>query len=800
MKEAFPHYTMDSRAVVTEHERVGALPEEKEKKVVTSTEMQNTVTAYKTNSLTNGMMLLENVSSVYIVDKDKELNPLVSTLTHTTQCIWNMMNKHASKENVKGNFIKSDKMSHTYSYPGTPDLFLNPSGRSLQMITACEIKDAVFNDPYIYSPFFAQCFNTMCQAAMKLPSTSPTHILFAKCLATAKKVFMDAHAWHAKYRSNQRSFMCSGNGNMIMNELHPYFDALPEGTGLKAYNRLVHGNIPLYIRPVASMLLAGRTLAHKIWADKAQDFKANITTATDLAKDIDTFFCQIVSKDRGETHMLYSLQEQVGLAVPSGASAEVASMYAGQPTSLILGFCGLPFIYTDVTSRGSHFTWKDRASDLVVKLDVPDLDASKYKDKTVAGTCFFYKLKDAEKAGGTTFSYMVRPAFHELMKEIRASTDSFAVKMCAMFCAWIRLTADGTEFAFNNTHWPLAATVLTFKKDNTNHVMLSRPNSVVSLMDVPTTDIQAQDDKITISPTAHYRVTADGMNCNSVLLPHLLGTARNEVFHMAVSTPQSEMKAIKIEDTAGDAYSGYRNLLEMHNSQSNRKRTHTGQRIISLSGKQLAWVCPPVVPESVFQKPTNPTGRSSLPLTPDSTLADASVQMHDPTMDNGTGLSTLNPYATLPGGYVFCLHADPNGKVGEVSNCTYRTRQAASPAGHFFSPCQMTTTTKGSSSLAKRLCKLPCSRRVLGDAKKFPSCLEGDSCNSMMSCWSEATGLAQHEPHASNELIYSNMISNRWTDGTYAARRVEWVNHHYAVLGHTFYAKNKSSANKVVSQ
>jgi len=106
---------------------------------------------------------------------------------------------------------------------------------------------------------------------------------------------------------------------------------------------------------------------------------------------------------------------------------------------------------------------------------------------------------------------------------------------------------------------------------------------------------------------------------------------------------------------------------------------------------------------------------------------------------------------------------------------------------------------RGSSCLAKRLSKLPCSRRVLGDENKFPSFLEGDSCNSMMSCWSEATGLAQHEPHASNEPIYLNMISNRRADSTYAARRVEWVNHNYAVLGHTFYAKNKSAATQVIS-
>ena len=800
VKDAFPHYTMDSRAVVVDHDREDALPTEEDKKVATTTNLQAMVTTYLTNSLTEGTLLLENVSNVYIVEKDKELNPLVSTLTHTTQCIWNMMNRHNNREHINGDFIKSDKMSHIYMNTGTPDLHLNPSGKIIQMISSCLIKDAVFNDPYIYSPFFANCFNKMCKDAMNLPPYSSTRILFTKCLDTAKKVYMDPHGWHARYRSNKGNFYSVGNGDMIMSELHPYFDALPEGAGLKAYNRLVHGNIPLYIRPAASMLLAGRTLAQKIWGDKIRDFRADIQNATVLAKDINTFFCEIVPPtDRSMTHMLYSLQGQGGLTAPSGASSEVGSMYAGEPMSLIQGMCGLPFIFSNVTTRGPHFTWKDPTTDLSVKLDVPQLDPTKYTEKMVASTCFFYKLKEAERGGGSTFSYMVRPAFHELMKEIRASPDCFAVKMCSMFCAWIRLTAEGTDFAFNNTQWPLAATVLTFKKDDTKHLMIARPNSIVSLTDVPTTEIQVEDDKITISPTAHHRVATDGMNSNSVIALHMLGTARNEDFHMTVSTPPTEMKGIKIADTTANVFTGYRSLLEMHFTRNNRKRTNTGERVISLSGEQIAWLCPPVVPDSLFQKPTNPTGRSSLPRTYDTTFVEASVEMHDPTRDNGTGVSTLNPYATLPGGYVFCIHADPNGKVGEVNNCTYRMSQAASPAAHFFSPPHMMMRNRGSSCLAKRLSKLPCSRRVLGDENKFPSFLEGDSCNSMMSCWSEATGLAQHEPHASNEPIYLNMISNRRADSTYAARRVEWVNHNYAVLGHTFYAKNKSAATQVIS-
>lgn len=799
-RQAFPNYTMDSRLIVKEHNRDDSYPEEEEKEVAANMSKQNTVTILSTQALTDGAMLLDNVSKVYIVDSDKEQDPLVSRLTHTTQSMWNMMNMHAPKVHMNGDFMKSDKMSHVYMYTGTPDIYLNPSGKKIQNISWCMIKDAVFNDPYIYSPYFAQCFNTMYAAAMKLPPTRPTRLLFLKCMTTARKVFKDAHAWHAKYRRNRRDFTSTENGDMIMNELHPYFDALPHGDGLKAYSRLVHGNMPLYIRPTASMLLAGRRVAESIWGHtQYKECKADIKTANVLAREIHNFFCEIVPTiDRGATHMLYSMQEQSQLAAPPSSTPDVSSMYAAEPTSLIKGLCGLPFIYhTAFTKRGDQFKWKDPASDLIVKLDVPQLDNGKYTERGPIGTCFFHSLE--EKDGGTTFSYMVRPAFHELMKEIRASTDCFAVKMCAMFCAWIRLTAEGTEFAFNHTHWPLGATVLSFKEDNTRHIMISRPNNIISLADIPTTDIELRDDMITISPTAHHRIACDGFNSNSVIALHALGSAQNDTFCMGVSTPPTKMKDIKTADITTHAFTGYKKLVDSYHAMNKRKRTHTGQTVISKSGVQLAWVCPPVVPESAFQRPTNPTGRSSLPHTSDTPLVDASVEVHDPTRDNGTGISTLNPYATLPGGYVFCLHADPNGMVGEVNNCTYMTNHGASSAAHFFSPPQIMMANRASSSLAKRLCRLPCSRRVMGDHKKFPISLDADSCNSMMSHWSETTGLAQHEPHASNALIYANMISNRKADSTYAAREVEWSNHHYAVLGHTFYAKNKSYANKVVS-
>lgn len=806
VKQAFPKYEMDSRVVVKEHDRADVPAKEEEKEIASSTYHRAPVTVVLQRSLSSGVVLLDNVSSVYVVKKDQPLNPLVSKLTHVTQCIWNMANGHAgSTQNTKGDFMRSDKMSHVFHEIGTHDLYVNPSGREVKKISSRTIKDAVFNDPYIYSPFFAQCFNTMYASAKKLSTTSPTRLLFSKCMSTARDVYQDAHAWHAQSRKRHVDFTSAGNGDKIMSELHPYHDALPDGgKGLKAYNRLVHGNIPLYVRPAPSMLLAGRALAQNIWGDDYQQHKADINTAKLLAKDIDAIFAGIVpTSDRGATHMLYSLKDQSTLPPPSGATSSVASVYAAEPTSLIHGLCAMPFIMPThgLAARGQAYTWKDTDSNLTVKLDVPELDPAKYTVGAPSTCCIFHKLSDGERDGATTFSYMVRPAFHMLTKELRASTDCFAVKMCAMFCAWIRLTAEGTEFAFDHTHWPLAATVLSYKKDDTRHVMVSRPDSVVSLADVPTTEILPQDDMVTVSSTAHYKMACDGINSNAVIALHALGSSRTTDFRMVASTPPTHMKDIKIADTTTPPFRGY---MQLTTNSHSLKRTHQGEKIITLCGEQVAWVCPPVVPDAAFQRPTNPTGRSSLPRTSDTSLVDASVEMHDPTRDNGTGVSTLNPYATLPGGYVFCVHADPNGKVGEVNNCTYRGNRAASRAAHFFSPPRLMVAANqdgrvSSSSLANRLSRLPCSRRVIGDQKKFPTTIDGDSCNSFMSSWSEATGLAQHEPHASNPFIYANMISNRKADSTYAARQVEWYNHQYAIPGHTFYAKHKNDASKVVS-
>jgi hypothetical protein len=800
---AFPQYTVDSDVIVREHNRDDTIEKEEEKQIASVTENQEMLTRLPV-ALPSGAVLLDNIAPVYIVDKDKPLNPLISTLTHTTQSMWNMMTGYVYKKDITGDFMKSEKMGHVYVDSGSPDLYHNPSGNKLQKISACTIKDAVFNDPYIYSSYFAQCFNTMYKAAMKLSVTNKDRSLFNKCMSTAKTIFKDAHAWHARYRRNRRDFTSTENGDMIMSELHPYFDALPDGQQLKACSRLVHGNIPLYIRPTASVLLAGETLARNIWGHTSyKEHTAELTTSKRLAEQINTFLTGIVPPaDQGTTHMLYSVQEQPELSAPNESLPEVSSMYKAEPTSLIHGLCGLPFIFSiGVVTRGSTYKWEDLDSGLKVELDVPQVDPVAYQGGEVGDTCFFHKLADRERGGEVTFRYMVRPAFHELMKEIRASTACFAVKMCAMFCAWIRLTAEGTEFAFNHTHWPFAATVLSFKKDDTKHVLVSRPNTVISLADVPKTEIVTCDDKITIQSTAHYRVACDGINSNSVIALHALGVGRTKTFSMTVSTPPDQIKDIKIPATTTHAFTGYKKLVDLHHAANSRKRTHTGQQIISLSGEQIAWLCPPVVPDSAFQRPTNPTGRSSLPRTSDTPLVDASVEMHDPSKDNGTGVSTLNPYATLPGGYVFCLHADPNGKVGDVNNCTYRRSRGASRAAHFFAPPQLMTKNNcmSSPSMAKKLCNLPTSRRLMGDQKKFPVFLDGDSCNSSMSSWSEATGLAQHEPHASNALIYANMISNRQSDSTYAARDVDWHNQHYAVLGHTFYAKNKSYASHVVS-
>lgn len=798
---AFPKYTLDSNVIVREHSWGDTTDKEEEKRIACVTGSQSMLTRLSA-SLPSGAVLLDNISSVYIVDKDKPLNPLISTLTHTTQSTWNLMSGYVCKGSAAGDFMKSEKMSHVYMDSGTPNLYHNPSGKMLQKISSCMIKDAVFNDPYIYSPYFATCFNTMYKAAMELPVTSKERHLFTKCMDTAKAIYKDAHAWHAKYRRNRRDFMSIENADMIMSELHPYFDALPDGSGLKAYSRMVHGNIPLYIRPTACVIIAGQTLARNVWGHTSyQQYPADVDTSMLLSENISAFFTGIVPPaDQCLTHMLYSVQST--LAPPEDSSPHVSAMYSAKPTSLIHGLCGLPFVMsTGVVTRSAKYTWKDPDSGLSVHLDVPQLNLTEYKSGATADTCFFHQLGEHDGGGEVAFGYMVRPAFHELMKEIRASTICFAEKMCAMFCAWIRLTAEGTEFAFNHTHWPFAATVLNFKKDDTKHVLVSRPNSAISLSDAPKTEIVTCDDKITIKSTAHYRVACDGINSNSVIAPHALGVGRTKTFSMSVNTPPNQMKDIKISDTRTHAFTGYKKLVDSYHATSSRKRTHMGQQIISLSGEQLAWLCPPVLPDSAFQRPTNPTGRSSLPRTSDTSLVDASVQMHDPSKDNGTGVSTFNPYATLPGGYVFCLHADPNGKVGEINNCTYRTSRGASHAAHFFSPPQLMVKNKGttSASLAKKLCNLPSSRRLMGDHKKFPVVIDGDSCNSSMSSWSEATGLAQHEPHASNSLIYANMISSREADCTYAARDVDWQNQHYAVLGHTFYAKNKSRASQVVS-
>ena len=798
-RDAFPNYSMDDRVIVKEHKR-NVVPTSDPEETASRTSIKGNVTLLR-KELPDGVLLLDNVSSVYIVDQDRDLDPLTSVLTHTTQCMWNMLHGFRHMGNTSGDFQKSDQMSHIYMDATTVDLYLNPTGKARQKISSCMLKDAVFNDPYIYSPYFADCFNNMYRAAMKLTHANPTRSLFTKCKRTAEKVYEDAHAWHAMYKRSQGCFTSAGNGDIIMSELHPYFDALPDAEGLKAYNRLVHGNIPLYIRPPAAVLVAGQTLAENIWGHKSyKEFRADFDHAKILARELNGFFTEIVPKqDQAAVHMLYSIEHSTLPKVNDSLTEEVIEMYKACPASLILGFCALPFIYNGSVPKDAQYKWKDKASGLIVRLDVPQVDKSKYTEEPPS-TRFFHALGSEDRTGAVTFSYMVRPPFHELMKEIRASADCFAVKMCAMFCAWTRLTAEGTDFAFNYTRWPLAATVLTFKQDSTKHVLISRPNSIISLADMPTTEIKREDGKITIESTAHHRMACDGINPNSVIALHTMGSSRTQRFDMTVSTPPTQMKDnIKLTDS--DAFRAYKKLCDKSLDANRRKRTKTGKNAISLAGEQLAWPCPPVVPSSVFQRPTNPTGRSSLPRMSDTSCVDASVEMHDPTRDNGTGISTLNPYATLPGGYVFCLHADPNGKVGEVNNCTYKNSRGTSRAAHFFSPPQLLATdkTRASSCLAKKITNLPCSRRVLGDQDKFPTFIEADCCNSFMSNWSETTGLAQHEPHSSNSFIYDNMISNRQSDSTYASREVVWCNHHYAVPGHTFYAKNKTFANKVVS-
>lgn len=801
-QRVFPKYTMDSRVVVKEHTRKDGPAHDNERPVSPTMSIQGEVTMVK-KVLPTGALLVDNISSVYIVSQDQEeMDPLTSTLTHTTQSMWNMMSGYnTSMATANGDFWKSDQMPHICTDTRTPNLYLNPAGRGMQMISSSVLKDSVFNDPYIYSDHFVLCFNTMYKAAMALPESSMTRMLFMKCMQTATSVYRDPHTWHALRRGRADALSSTENCNMIMSELHPYFDALPDTNGLKAYNRMVHGNIPLYIRPATCVLVAGQTLAQTIWGHELyKETKPSVANAMVLAKSINAFFTgMVLIADQSDAHMLYSLKK---IKCPTGLSEDDSNMYQANPTSLIQGLCGLPFVFTSAGSlqSGAPYIWNDPVTGLAVKLDVPVVDETKYTQEAI-GTRFFYSLTDT--GGETSFSYMVRPAFHELMKEIRASNSCFAVKMCAMFCAWIRLTPEGTEFAFNHTRWPLAATVLTFKKDSTKHILVSRPNSIISLADIPTTEIHRQPDQITIQSTAHHRITCDGINTNSVIALHATGSSRTQNFKMRVSSPHSDMKdQINLPEIPGkEAFAGYIKLSGWCKSVDGRKRTQTGKKIISLSGEQVAWLCPPLVPGSAFQRPTNPTGRSSLPRTSETSLVDASVEMHDPSMDNGTGVSTLNPYATLPGGYVFCLHADPNGKVGEISNCTYRTNRSASKAAHFFSPPQLMTIGRaiGRVSLAHKLSYLPCSRRVLGDEQKFPTTIHGDSCNSSMSQWSEATGLAQHEPHASNSLIYDNMISCRQVDSTYASREVAWHNHHYAVPGHTFYAKNKSYANDIVS-
>ena len=799
-REAFPNYTMDDSIIVKEHQGEDVPAKEAEKKVVSTMTNKGNVTMLLTE-IPDGVILLDNVSSVYIVDQDRDLDPLTSILTHTTTSMWNMHHGYSGTRDTSEEFQKSDQMSHVYADTSTPDLYLNPTGKARQKIRSCIIKDAVFNDPYIYSPYFAECFNTMYRAAMKLTPTSPTRILFTKCNSTAVEVYKDAHMWHARYRS-KGCFTSAGNGDMIMNELHPYFDALSDGGGLKAYDRLVHGNIPLYIRPASTMLVSGQTLARKIWGTTYREFTATTNTAKKLAKEIDAFFAESVSTDdRAATHMLYSFQtcklKSVGTEDLKPPKADLV-----KPITLIEGLCAMPFLVTGSIPKADKYEWKDTDSKFTVYIDVPQLDENSYKEEQ-ATTRFFYTLKDDERPGATTFSYMVRPAFHELMKEIRTSSDCLAVKMCAMFCAWIRLTPEGTEFAFNYTRWPLAANVLTFKQDSTKHILFSRPNSVISLADMPTTEIKRDGGYITIESTAHHRIACDGINPNSVIAPHILGSSRTQSYAMIVSTLPTQMKDnINAPNSAfREAFAGYRKLMTRTMDDANRNKTNLGKKIISLTGEQLAWVCPPVVPCSEFQRPTNPTGRSSLPRMSNTPLVDANVEMHDPTRYNGTrDTSTLNPYATLPGGYVFCLHADPNGKVGEVSNCTYRNSRGASRAAHFFSPPQLLVMDKTmGSSMALKIANLPCSRRVLGDQERFPTFIDGASCNSSMAAWSEITGLAQHEPHASNRFIYDNMISSRQSDSTYAVRDVVWYNHHYGVPGHTFYAKNKTYASKIVS-
>lgn len=799
-REAFPNYSMDNSVIVKEHNRDDIAPKEAEKKVASGTSINGNVTMLLTD-VPEGVLLLDNVSALYTVQQDRDLDPLSSIMSHTTQSMWNMHHGYLGARNTSGEFQKSDQLSHVYMDTSTPDLYLNPTDKARQKISACMIKDSVFNDPYIYSSYFVECFNNMYKAAMKLIPTSPTRNLFTKCKITADKVYEDAHMWHAGCR-NRGDVTSVDNGDMLMNELHPYYDAMPAADGgLEAYNRLVHGNIPLYIRPAATMLTAGQTLARKIWGNQYTDLTATIKNAETMAKAISAFFTASVRADyQAATHMLYSIATNKVINNPAeqGSKPDVLN-----PAALIQGLCGMPFISTGSLPKGNKYEWKDTASDLIVYLDVPPLkkEAASYSEEP-ALTRFFYTLADDERPGAKTFSYMIRPAFHELMKEIRTSSDGFAVKMCAMFCAWIRLTPEGTDFAFNYTRWPLAANVLTFKQDSTNHMLLSRPNSVLSLADMPITQVKRNEDKITIESTAHHRIASDGINPNSVIAPNLYGSSRTQSYAMIVSTLPTHMKGnIKVPDSSfTEAFAGYRKLRNRTMDATNRNKTKMGKSIISLTGEQLAWVCPPVVPSSAFQRPTNPTGRSSVPLTTDTPLVDVSVEIHDPSKYNGSSVSTLNPYATLPGGYVFCLHADPNGKVGEVHNCTYRNSRGASRAAHFFSPPQLLAVDKSKgSSLAQKIVDLPRSRRVLGDQDKFPTFIDGDSCNSSMNMWSESTGLAQHETYASNRFIYDNMISSRHSDSTYAAREVVWYNNHYAVPGHTFYAKNKTNARRIVS-
>lgn len=775
---AFPEYTLDSKVIIKEHRQPDTTNKREDGNVaITDIHGMATKLRYPVNS--GGALLVDNISSIYNRTKDEKLNPLRATLTHTTQCTWNLMNGLIGTANPPGDFYKSEKLNHVYMDIGTPDLYLCPSDTKLQCIRADMIKNTVFNDPHIYSDHFVDCFNEMYKYTLKLGDDSPTKILFKKISETAGRVYSNAHDWHRK--NSKKDFTQPANGYIIMSELHPYFDVVSSSDRtkpLKAIDRMVHGNMPLYIRPTASMILAGEALSRNIWGASSQD-RPHETTK--IADKIHQYFVEAVPESkRACTHMLYAVNEK-----PDSDKTTAVS-----PVKLINKLCAFPLIKHGTFNTPEKIKYTDSTTKKEVHLQLPESDEPN-NTEAVPNARFFYTLDD--KDGETTFKHIIRPPFHELMKEIKASPVDITVKMCAMFCAWIRLTPQGTNFAFLNSRWPLAATVLTFKEDETAHAIVSRQNSIISLSDAPLTAINTEaSGKVTIESTAKYKMSCDGTNPNSVIALHAFNLRRNNEFRMVVATTPSNMKNVKIDDKA-DEFDDYKLLVQL--TERGLKRTReTNNRIAPMRGKQLAWVCPPVVPSTSFQTPTNPTGRSSLPSAPD---VDGSVDIHDPTKDNGTGVSTLNPYATLPGGYVFCLHANPRDTIGEITVRTYKSNDTV--VGHFFAPVPMLMQNKVHPALGHKIFALRCNYRLFDNDSDPLTKTESGGCNSLTSRWSEMTGLAQHEVYASDELMYNNVISQRQADSTYASRRVEWRNHSYAVLGQTFYDKHKAQSNFMLS-